>query len=495
VTRSLPAVACALLLGSAALAEEKPVGDFTDHFDVGTVLHPGSATFDAATKTYTVTGSGTNMWFAKDDCHFAWKKMMGEISIAAEIAFLGTGKDPHRKACLMIRQTAETDSPYVDVAVHGDGMTSLQFRDAKGAATHEVQTNVKAPTRVKLEMRGKYALLYVAAEGEELAFSGAAVRIALDGPVMVGLAVCAHNKDVSETATFANVKVGSPEPSERSAPRLYSTLETQSLNSTDRKVVHVTQGRFEAPNWLKDGQTLIYNMGGKIYKIPAAGGTPTAIDTGFAARCNNDHGLSPDGKTLVISDQTQGDRRSRVYTLPIEGGTPKLITPNAPSYWHGWSPDGKTLVFTGQRDGNFDIYSIPVDGGTETRLTTAPGTDDGPEYSPDGKVIYFNSDRTGQMHLWKMKPDGSSQEQLTDDDANNWFPHPSPDGKVLVFLSYEKDVKGHPENKDVMMRRMNLETKKIDVLGKFFGGQGTVNVPCFSPDGKRIAFVTYQFIP
>ena len=239
---------------------------------------------------------------------------------------------------------------------------------------------------------------------------------------------------------------------------LYSTLETQAMASTDRRVVYVTPTRIEAPNWLADGKTLIYNSGGRLYRIPAAGGKPEVIDTGFATRCNNDHGVSPDGTQLVISDQSQGDRKSRIYTLPVAGGTPKLVTPTGPSYWHGWSPDGKTLAYCAERNGEYDVYTIPVDGGPETRLTTAKGLDDGPEYSPDGKHIYFNSDRTGRMHIWRMKADGGDQEQVTDDEFNNWFPHPSPDGRTLVFLSYEKDVKGHPENKDVTLRRMTLAT-------------------------------------
>ena len=228
--------------------------------------------------------------------------------------------------------------------------------------------------------------------------------------------------------------------------------------------------------------------------MSAAGGRPEVIDTGFATRCNNDHGVSPDGTLLAISDQSQGRRQSLIYTLPVAGGTPKQVTSSGPSYWHGWSPDGKTLAFCGQRNGEFDIYTIPVEGGQETRLTTAPGLDDGPEYSPDGKVIYFNSVRSGSMQIWRMRTDGSEQEQMTSDQFNNWFPHISPNGRAMVFLSYEKDVTGHPENKDVTLRMMTLETRKIDVLGRFFGGQGTINVPCWSPDGRRIAFVTYQLL-
>jgi Tol biopolymer transport system component len=267
------------------------------------------------------------------------------------------------------------------------------------------------------------------------------------------------------------------------------------MSSTDRRVVLVTPARIEAPNWLRDGRTLVYNGGGRLYRVPAAGGTPQLIDTGFAVRCNNDHGVSPDGTQLVISDQSQWDRKSRIYTLPVGGGPPKLVTPNAPSYWHGWSPDGKTLAYCAEWGGEFDIYTIPAGGGPETRLTTARGLDDGPEYSADGRHIYFNSDRTGRMQIWRMNADGTGQVQVTDDEFNNWFPHPSPDGRSLVFVSYEKDVAGHPADKDVALRRLSLAVGKVDVLGRFLGGQGMANVPCWSPDGRRIAFVTYQYAP
>ncbi len=259
--------------------------------------------------------------------------------------------------------------------------------------------------------------------------------------------------------------------------------------------MYVAPDRFEAPNWTHDGAALLFNRAGRIERIPATGGNPQIIDTGFANRCNNDHGISPDSQSLAISDQSQEDHRSLVYLVPIAGGTPRRVTQKAPSYWHGWSPDGKTLAFVGERNGDFDIYTIPVSGGEETRLTTAKGLDDGPEYSPDGNFIYFNSERTGHMQIWRMKPDGSGQEQVTSDEFNNWFPHISPDGQWMVFLTYEKDVQGHPENKDVMLRLMSLRDQKVTVLAKLFGGQGTINVPSWSPDSNQLAFVGYQLIP
>ena len=128
-------------------------------------------------------------------------------------------------------------------------------------------------------------------------------------------------------------------------------------------------------------------------------------------------------------------------------------------------------------------------------MTTAKGLDDGPDYSPDGKYIYFNSERTGHMQIWRMRADGSEQEQMTFGEENDWFPHISPNGEWMVFLTYDKSVSGHPENKDVLLRLMSLKDKKITVLAKLFGGQGTINVPSWSPDSGQLAFVSFQLAP
>jgi len=316
----------------------------------------------------------------------------------------------------------------------------------------------------------------------------------LHGTFYAGIGVCSHDKDVAEKAVFSNVDLATLAPASGKST-LYSALSVVPADSTDVAVVRIAPEHFEAPNWTRDGKSYIFNRQGRILKLPVEGVTPETIDTGFATDCNNDHGISPDGTQLVISDQSQEKQDSLVYMLPLAGGTPKRITKNSPSYWHGWSPDGKTLAFVGERNGDFDIYSIPVTGGDETRLTTAKGLDDGPEYSPDGKYIYFNSVRTGLMQIWRMKPDGSAQEQVFSDEYNNWFPHISPDGKWMVFLSFDKSVVGHPENKDVMLRLMSLSDGKIKILAKLFGGQGTNNVPSWSPDSKQLAFVSYAIIP
>jgi hypothetical protein len=485
------AVAClsAGLSTSRGDAQAKPaLGLFEGHADVGKVLHPGSVVFDEQHRTYTVTGSGENMWFASDAFHFTWKKVAGDAQLSANIAFEEQGGNAHRKAVLMIRESLDPDSAYVDLALHGNGLTSLQYRDAKGAMTHEVQSNISAPARLRLEKRGQYFYMLLGEAGENLRMAGGSVRVSLEGSFYIGIGVCSHDKDVVEKAVFSNVDMVELHPART---MLFSMLETVAIASTDRRVMYVAADRFEAPNWTRDG-AFLFNQNGRIRRLLVSGGKPDVIDTGFANRCNNDHGISPDGKWLAISDQSQGDQQSLVYIVPITGGTPRRITQKSPSYWHGWSPDGTTLVFVGQRDGEFDIYAISVAGGIETQLTTVKGLDDGPEYSPDGKYIYFNSERTGHMQIWRMRPDGNDQEQVTHDELNNWFPHISPDGQWMVFLTYDRSITGHPENKDVMLRLMSLQNREVTVLAKLFGGQGTINVPSWSPDSTQVAFVSYQ---
>jgi TolB protein len=494
VTRGSIVVVIFLCTFSFASAAQS-IGAFEGRGDIGTVLHPGSAVFDSVSKSYTLSGSGENMWLTADAFHFVWKKISGDVSLTADISFIGAGVNPHRKAVLMIRQTLDPDSAYADIALHGSGLTSLQYRESKGAATHEIQANISAPKRLRLEKRGEYVSMDLAAEGEEIHPAGGSLRVALKGSFYLGIGICSHEKEVVEKAVFSNVEIATRLPKSAGEPKLYSTLETIDVDTTDRHVVYMAPERFEAPNWTPDGSSLIFNRNGRIERIPVAGGKTETIDTGFATSCNNDHGISPDAKWLAISDQSQEEDRSNIYIVPINGGTPRRITQKSPSYWHGWSPDGKTLAFVGDRGGDFDIYAIPAAGGDETRLTTAKGLDDGPEYSPDGNYIYFNSVRTGHMQIWRMKPDGGAQEQITSDDFNNWFPHISPDGKWMVFLTYDKSVSGHPENKDVMLRLMSLSDKKISILARLFGGQGTINVPSWSPDSTQLAFVSFQLRP
>jgi Tol biopolymer transport system component len=277
-------------------------------------------------------------------------------------------------------------------------------------------------------------------------------------------------------------------------PMLESRLEVLTVATGEREVVHAAKAHFEAPNWSRDGSFLVFNQDGRILTLGLRERVPRLVDTGFATRCNNDHGLSPDGKWLAISDQSQEDGRSLIYVLPALGGVPRRVTAKGPSYWHGWSPDGKTLAYCAERGGEYDVYTIPVEGGEETRLTTAPGLDDGPDYAPDGR-IWWNSVRTGVMKIWRMDPDGKNQTQMTrNEEYADWFPHPSPDGKQVVFLSYGRSVEGHPPNKDVVLRLMPAEGGEPRVIARLFGGQGTINVPSWSPDSTRFAFVSYRLL-
>ncbi|MAS05996.1 MAG: hypothetical protein CL534_15135 [Ahrensia sp.] len=253
-----------------------------------------------------------------------------------------------------------------------------------------------------------------------------------------------------------------------------------------------TDRLIEAPNWTPDGGALIVNGDGRLFRVALEGAPElVGIDTGFAKRLNNDHGISPDGKTLVISDSTE-EEASCIYTLPAEGGTPKRITGRVPSYWHGWSPDGTTLAYVGKRDAGFDIYICPVDGGVETRLTAGFEHCDGPDYTPDGEWIWFNGQKDNRMQLWRMRTDGGALEQMTDDKRVNWFPHPSPNGESVLYLAFENGVEGHPRNHDVELRLMPGSGGKPRILLSLFGGQGTINVPCWAPDSNRFAFVRYH---
>jgi TolB protein len=274
-----------------------------------------------------------------------------------------------------------------------------------------------------------------------------------------------------------------------------SILETVDVHTGFRTVLKEFDHVIEAPNWTQDGRSLIYNSRGLIYRYELASGDIQQIDTGFAIDCNNDHVLSPDNTRIAVSHFSNEDATSRIYILPIEGGSPVLVTEKGPSYLHGWSPDGRRLAYCAERDGQYDIYTISVDGGAETRLTDLPGLDDGPEYSPDGQTIWFNSTRTGLMQIWRMNTDGSNPTQVVNEPANCWFPHSSPDGNWVVYLAYGKDDVApgeHPANKHVELRLIPSDGGESKTIVKLFGGQGTMNVNSWSPDNRTIAFVSYR---
>lgn len=271
-----------------------------------------------------------------------------------------------------------------------------------------------------------------------------------------------------------------------------STLVIHDTATGQEEIVLTTEQLIEAPNWSPDGKFLIVNGDGRLFRVDLHGDANLSeIDTGFANRCNNDHGISPDGSQIVISDGTQNGK-SCIYTLPISGGAPIRVTEHTPSYWHGWSPDGRTLAYCAQRNGVFDIYTIAVDGGQETRLTDGKGHSDGPDYTPDGAWIWFNSSRSGVMQIWRMRTDGSALQQMSDDANSNWFPHPSPDGKTVLYLAYAPGVQEHPRDHDVELKLMGPDGANVRTIVSLFGGQGSINVPCWAPDSQRFAYVRYS---
>ena len=475
------------------------IGEFGNASDVGAVRKPGSASFDIATQSYEIAGAGTNMWANKDEFHMVWKKLKGDFILDAQVKLIGDGVDPHRKLGWIIRKSLETDSAYADSAIHGDGLTSLQFRRAQGGITEQVQSTVKAPDVVQLSRKGTKISMAVAKSGNEL-LSGEAIDLDLGDEVYVGLYVCSHNPDVVETGVFSNVRITIPAPSDFKPYRDYigSRLEILNVNTGHRTVVHTVADSMQAPNWTPDGKSLIFNRNGKLYRFELADKSVTEINSDFATRNNNDHALSFDGTQLGISHHSaEHGGKSMIYSMPVGGGKPKLLTKDGPSYLHGWSPDGRFLVFTGQRNDELDIYKISSEGGDEVRLTSAKGLDDGSEYTPDGKSIYFNSTRNGKMQLWKMNADGSAQTMITDDRFNNWFPHVSPDGKLLVYLSFMEDVEptDHPFYKPVYLRQQPIEGGPSRIIAYLYGGQGTINVNSWSPDNQHVAFVSSSQIP
>jgi len=251
-----------------------------------------------------------------------------------------------------------------------------------------------------------------------------------------------------------------------------------------------------APNWDPSGRSLLVNSAGRLYRLPLDQPRLELVDTGSAVRCNNDHGISPDGKTLVISNNydDSGDLSSEIFLLSVQGGELRRISPMAPSWWHGWSPDGRTVSYVASRDERrtIDVYTLSLDGGSERRLTSGEGHCDGPDFSADGSQIYYNCDRDGHAQIWVMAADGSDQRKLFEDEQVNWFPHPSPDGREIVYLAYKAGTKGHPAMTPVTLMLCDPKGGNRRRVREFIGGQNSINVPSWAPDGHAFAYVRYE---
>jgi Tol biopolymer transport system component len=493
-----------LLVGILS-AQNNQTGLFQFNSDIGNPSLKGFGSYDQSNQEYTLKGGGYNIWFERDEFHFLYNKIKGDFIITANFGFVGEGKTAHRKTGIMIRESDEANSAHISATLHGDGLTVLQWRELKGAFMRDPEDEIFAPKNnyeiLQIERIGNRIIMRAAHFGEPLQLIGSHEMKNLKEEVFAGLFICSHDPAVIEEARIWDVRIDKPVADNYNPGKdgwLGCRLETMNVSDGKRKIIFEKPGRFEAPNWMPDGKKLLFNMDGSLFKIPCEGGEPEKLNTGFADKINNDHGISFDGKLLAISNQRDGlpGGGSTVYILPIEGGTPSMITENTPSYWHGWATNNKGVVYVAQRN-NIPIYNIyrnSISGGKEVALTSNKAGEhvDGCEYSPDGKFIYFNASYSGTMQIWRMKPDGTSHEQLTFDEYNNWFPHISPDGKWIIFISFPPDVEviSHPSYKRVMLRLMAASGSSPKVIAYLYGGQGTMNVPSWSPDSKSIAFVS-----
>lgn len=499
--KSILTFVLSVLVAYQAYPQNK-VGVFESHIDIGSPKKSGDVRYDESAQEYSLKGGGYNIWFGRDEFHYAYRKIKGDFILTANIRLTNSGGEAHRKAGWMVRQTLDDNSQHVSAALHGNGMAALQWRHLKGAFMRDPEDEIRfkksKPEIIQLERNGNTYIMRAAHFGEPLQLVGTQKIETLSEEVFVGLFITAHNENAIEEALAWNVRIDKPVPDDYNTSQgvLGSRLEIMNVFDGKRKVIHEYAGTFEAPNWMPDGKKLLFNQGGLLYKIPIEGGAIEKLNTDFANRNNNDHVISFDGKMLAISHHREGlpGYGSTVYVLPLSGGTPKLVTEQTPSYLHGWNPNGKEVVYVAQR-GNpyYDIYKSPINGGYEVKLTNNSDFHvDGCEYSPDGKYIYFNSSESGTMQIWRMKPDGSGKEQITFDEYNDWFPHISPDGKWIAFISFPPTInpKDHPNYKRVMLRLMPAGGGAPKVIAYLYGGQGTINVPSWSPDSKFIAFIS-----
>ena len=476
-------------------AQMNAIGTFDHHQDIGNPKMKGSTSYDEKEQTYTMSGAGYNMWGDRDEFQFAWKKLKGDFIVRATIQFVGKGEAAHRKIGIMARESLDDNSKYADACVHGDQLTSLQYRAEVSGETEQVELSVFHPTDIELERKGNKFIFSAAVFGEN--YKSVTKELDLSEDLYVGLFICSHLEDVVEKAIFSNVRIVIPEWEGLVQYRDYlgSNLEVMDIETGHRNILHTAPNSLQAPNWTPDNKKLIWAEEGLLKYYNLEDGTLGTLNTGLANQNNNDHVLSFDGKMMGISHHVGENRTSTVYLMPATGSdNPEQITKpeNGHSFLHGFSPDGKKMIYTAQRNNQWDIWQVDIASKEEINLTNNEALDDGSEYSPDGKYIYFNSVRTGTMQIWRMKPDGSEQEQITFDEYNDWFAHFSPDGKWIVYISFPADMdpSTHPFYKKVYIRLMPASGGVPKTIAYVYGGQGTINVPSWSPDSKKIAFIS-----
>ncbi len=508
------AVISLISLGMAPSLAQETVGIFMHSEDIGNPKHAGSATFDEKTQEYTVTGSGANVWNNSDEFHYLYNEISGDFILTADFEFAGdlSRAVPHTKVGWMVRQSTYEGSASMNAAKHYDDHSLLQWRPYRGMFMRDPQeerfypisTNLQT---IQLKRTGNIFTMKLAHPGEPLQLV-ASEYMELKPEVLAGVFICSHVADALAQARIWNVRIVQPvitefdfNPKIKNVPNrdvMASRIEILDVANGHRKTIYESDGRIQSPNWMPDGEGLLLNAEGSLFTIPVAGGTPVELNTGDIKRSNNNHLISFDGKMVGFTSHRDGGDGdgSTVYTMPISGGEPRMVSENAPSYLHGWNPNGKELLIAGKRNGRdtLNLYKVYLKDGGETALTSNPsGIVEGPEYSPDGKFIYYNSNASGKMQIWRMTADGSSKEQLTFDQYYDWWPHVSPDGNLLAFISYPTDIdpNGHPYNTEVMLRVLKLNAPGGPrVVAHLYGGQGSMNVNTWSPDSKRIAFIS-----
>ena len=485
------------------------LGIFEGTADVGrpSVVGPGAVRYDARARTYEVTGGGANMWGSADHFRYLWLRASGDVALEASVRFTDSQPDsgeaqPHRKAVLAVRASLDSSAVYADAALHADGLTSLQWRDAPRGPTHEVQSAIAAPTRLRIEKRGDYVSMYVAQGTEPLRPTGGAAKVGLGASFYLGLGVTAHDTARIETATFSDVRVERLAPAADSVA-VISTIETISLASKDRRVAAVLQQPVPVMSvwWYPDSSRLLYfreafDQLGRVQadlpgRPPSPGrlAVPQHVAEGLVscAEC-----VTPDtGRRWTLRDDATRSKpelllahveaMSTAYRAGDAGTVPGLLA--------RWSADGSAYVFSSVKDDQ--IYLAPVRSREPVRITSR-GHNANPVFSPDGRVVYFSSDRSGRPQIWRVHVDGSSPEQLTHDDASNTHPYPSPDGRSIAFLTFDGAAGDRTPLRDARLRLLSLADGKVEELAKLLGGDSSLAAYPWSPDGQYLAFVSYQ---
>jgi TolB protein len=480
------------------------LGLFQAQSDIGNVAPAGSAHYDAGRRVYTIASAGANTWYHIDHFNYLWTRGAGDMALRAQISFpphrYAHDPNPHRKGMLMFRQSLAAGSAYVDAALHGVGLTALQYRRERGANTPDIELTIDAPRSLRLEKRGDVFTLYVSQAGEPLHPVGASIRLHLRAPFYVGLGALSHDPQTTDVIEFSHVRLERLKPVPPTAKRvLYSTLQTIEFTDQFRRavVIRSVPAYLQSADWAPDGKSIIVDEDGRIERIPYltpdGGGPPQPIDVRGLAGCSGNFGLSPDGQRLAVSCARTPGGLHQIYLLAAQGGEPahQLTRGAQASFFHAWSPDGKVVAFTRGSASHADIFTIPSRGGPETRLTRDT-VNDGPVFSPDGQYLYFDSARSGTPQIWRMRTDGTQAEQLTDDDSRNSSPHLSPDGGTLAFLSQPPMSGGGFE--PATLRVMRLDDGLIQSVVELRGDRGSFSMQPWG-NAKRFAFITYQELP